>query len=797
MKRLLFLFAFLLVICRPALAQEFEIKRYDLNARVDVRQHLIEVQSRLQMVNLSAADLLDKLLLAGADKPRLTLFLNPKAKVASMTVNGASVPLKTAEDARNNVIRVSTDITSAITSAREFEVGLTYTIDAKDRTQFLRVSEGEVFALPSSFWFPVIHTPFGEHGADTAPFGLTVTAPAGHRVVSSGIRKSDTAFEQSLAALPFFVTGDFDLISKGGDPALIEVYAQKGLDEGGMQQAQRLLSEAERSFAFLTKYFGVPAGAPWRAISVSGFGSTSVSDTNVSQSRESSYVTTGTLILDDSYFKRDVLDLGTIEIINGSASRIWIDGRVLLRGRGAGMLRDALPTYLIARYLGERNGEAELEAAFERYRRAYAPLARGSDAALNLITSNDRNYASSMFNKGALVWRLFEKRLGQQTLDATIRQVLDRQQVDVLTLAEWRGPLCGKARCGNVRSVLQGTGAQQKAVTDLFAQWIESVVVPDFAIGQPQKGSAGMESTIVNFGNGDFDVDVVAVTDKGEKLRLKVTVKGGEYGTIAFPSDKNIVAVEADPQKIIPQKDYSNDSFPRKASASDLFGQANVAFSKNDLVTAEAKAREALASDPDSPSLEAFLGRVLLAAKKNADGAAMLNTALKNELLPLQAYAWAHLGLGALAVEEKKPVEAARHFRLAAAADIDPVTTMTARNGMIAAETEAGAIKIPDEVRAFLKQMDAAILQSSAEALNPNVDLGNLRRFAQSLVIRKPAVWVSEPSRVEALDQNRLAVDVGVRIKLDNKDYSGRAVYILRRVGGKLLLGEVPIFDVK
>jgi hypothetical protein len=797
MKRLLFVFIVLFTISGRASAQEFEIKRYDLNARVDVREHLIEVQARLQLVNLSAADLLDKLLLGGADKPRLTFFLNPKAKVAVMTVNGASVVVKTAEDARNNLIRVSTDITSTITTAREFEVGMNYTIDAKDRTQFLRVSEGEAFALPSSFWFPVVHTPFGEHGADTAPFGLTVAPPAGHRVVSGGIRKSDTSFEQSLAALPFFVTGDFDVVSRNGDPALIEVYTQKGLDELGKQQAQKLAAEAERSFAFLTKYFAVPAAAPWRAISASGFGSTSVNDTNVSQSRESSYVTTGTLVLDDSYFKRDLLDLGTIEIISSSASRIWVDGRVLLRGRGAGMLRDALPVYLIARYLGERNGEAQLEATFERYRRAYAPLARGSDAALSLITPIDRNYTSSMFNKGALVWRLFEKQLGKEAFDSIVRQALDRQRTDVLTLAEWRNPLCSRARCANLRTALQGSGTQQKAINEIFTQWIESVLVPDFAIGQPQKGASGLESTMVNFGNGDFEVDVVAVTDKGEKLHQKVTVKGGEYGTITFPPDKVIVSVEADPEKIIPQKDYSNDSFPRKPSAGDLFGQANVAFSKNDLATAEAKAREALASAPDSPSLVAFLGRVLLAAKKNSDAAAMLNSALKNELLPIQAYAWAHLGLGTIAAEEKKPAEAARHFRMAAAADIDPATTMTARSGTIAAETEAGSIKIPDDVRAFLKQMDAAILQNSADAVNPNVDLGNLRRFAQSLVIRRPSAWVTEPSRAEQLDQNRIGIDVMVRIKLDNKDYSGRALYVLRRSGGKLILSEVPIFDVK
>jgi hypothetical protein len=63
-----------------------------------------------------------------------------------------------------------------------------------------------------------------------------------------------------------------------------------------------------------------------------------------------------------------------------------------------------------------------------------------------------------------------------------------------------------------------------------------------------------MESTIVNFGNGEFAVEILAITDKGEKLRQTVQVKGGEYGTIPLPRTKTIVSIEADPAKIIPQK---------------------------------------------------------------------------------------------------------------------------------------------------------------------------------------------------------------------------------------------------
>ena len=89
------------------------------------------------------------------------------------------------------------------------------------------------------------------------------------------------------------------------------------------------------------------------------------------------------------------------------------------------------------------------------------------------------------------------------------------------------------------------------------------------------------------------------------------------------------------------------------------------------------------------------------------------------------------------------------------------------------------------------------MLQSTAGAVNPFVDLGNLRRFAQSLVVRKPSGWETEPLRAEVWDAHRPANDVDLKIKIEGKDYSGRAVYVISQTAGKISLSEVPVFDVK
>jgi tetratricopeptide (TPR) repeat protein len=794
MKNLFLYLSLLVSFTTTAFAQEFEIKKFDLNATIVPAEYKVDVKARLQLVNLSGPDLADKILLSTTDKPRLSFYLNAKAKVEGMKINDASVTIKTSEDERNNLLRVHTDITSTIASAREFNVDIVYSIPSIDRSTSLHISNGDVLLLPSSFWYPVIHTPYAGHGADTAPVSLTVAAPAGLKLVSSGIRKSENSFEQSMAAQPFFLAGDYEVLTRGGESYPIELYFPRGVSETGKQQALRLVEEAERIISFYVKYFGVAALAPFRIIaSPARQLSTATTDT-LSQSREVTFATVGAVTLDDTFFRRDTLDLGTIELLSAAAARSWIDGQVLLRGLGTGMLRDSLPVYLATQYLGVRYGAATIEEAFERYRRSYGSIAR-NDAPLLMQSPIDRNYTTSVYNKGALVWRLMEKQVGKEKFDEALRASLTRSRVDVLSLNEWKSPLCALSRCVNFKSELLRAGANGKIIDEIFTNWIDTVLLPDFAIGQPQKTANGFESTVTNFGEGDMTIDVQATTDKGEKLRQSVTLRASEYRSVTFPANVNITTVEADPEKLFLQSNYANDASPRRPSDLESYGKANIAFSKNDFAGAEALAREALKANVNAPTLQALLGRAMLAQNKRDEALQVFTEVLKTEPLPIQAYGWAHLGLGEIAMQQNKAAEASRHYRLAAAADIDAATTIAARDGALKAES--GTAKIPEEIQQFLQKFDAAVLLSTADAINPFVELGSLRSFARSLVVRKPSIWVTTPLGAEEWDATRTAVDVKLRIKIENEDYTGRAVYVISRSGGKMRLSEVPVFDVK
>ncbi len=779
MKKLLLFFVALILLTVTAVAQEFEIRNYDLKAKIVPEANAVEVNAKMRLINLNGKELVDKLLLGTGDKPRLSFFLNPKIKVSSMKINGAEAAFKTSENPRLGLMSVYADITSSIALLPEFEVEISYVINS-ERGVGLRISGSESHLLPNSFWIPVSHTPYAEHGADTAPFMLNVTAPSG-QVISSGNRKDENTFEQSLAAQPYFFAGNYEVTTAtAAKNAKVEIYAPRGLDANGKQQLQRLSEEAVKIVNYYSEYFATPQMGAFRIVA------TSTTGINFAES--------GGVAIDESFFRRNVLDLGTIELLASAAARSFIDGRVLLRGRGAGMMRDGLPVYMTANYFGSRFGEAERNAAFERYRRAYEPLARGSDTALLMQSSYDRNYTTAMYNKGALVWRLIETKLGRATFDAYIRSMLDRQRVDVLSLTEWKAPLCRVARCANVKSDLTVKSAELK---DIFSQWIETVIGPDFAVGQPKDVATGVESAIVNFGNGDLTVDVTASTESGEKINRSVAVKGGEYGTITFPAGTKISRIEVDPDKIYPQKDYSNDVYPRRPSTGDLYGQASLAFGKKEYAASETKLKEALAADPNASIVQALLGRVQVILNKNDEAQKSFNEALKQIPISLQAFAWAHLGLGTIALQKNQWVEAVNHFKLVSASEQDQSTTISAFDGALKAEQGAKSINIPEDVRAFIKQLDDALLQGTAEALNPLVETSNLREFVKRVTASKPTIWATEIMRTEALDSERIIVDATVKVKIVGREGAGRAIYVLTRSGGKFRLSEVPVFDVK
>ncbi|HEY6400134.1 MAG TPA: hypothetical protein VI479_01915, partial [Blastocatellia bacterium] len=86
MKKLFFCSISILLLSSIGFAQEFEIKKYEINARVVPEEQKVDAQAKLSLVNLSDPDLAERILLSPDNKPRLSFYLNPKAKVEAMKV---------------------------------------------------------------------------------------------------------------------------------------------------------------------------------------------------------------------------------------------------------------------------------------------------------------------------------------------------------------------------------------------------------------------------------------------------------------------------------------------------------------------------------------------------------------------------------------------------------------------------------------------------------------------------------------------------------------------------------------
>src|SRR5262249_35744700 len=231
-----------------------------------------------------------------------------------------------------------------------------------------------------------------------------------------------------------------------------------------------------------------------------------------------------------------------------------------------------------------------------------------------------------------------------------------------------------------------------------------------------------------------------------------------------------------------------------------LLNQSIAAFNKAQLADAESKLRQAVSYDPRNALLHAWLARTLAAEKKLDEAVSEANAATKAEPPVGPALAWARIALGQVALARNHAADAARQFRAAAAEADEATAQFAAHEGMVqAARAAATTLQADESLRAYVTQLDTATKQPPSDKLFALVIKNNLKRFVQGLTVSRPASWTTEILHVEPLDANRVALDVGLKVKAEGKDQAGTAVFVLSRVGNTWLLEDVPhpLFSVK
>src|SRR5262249_3475284 len=173
----------------------------------------------------------------------LSLRLNPKAEIKSVTVGSATASYKSGTETRGNAQRVTITLPSAVAANQTVTATVEYRLPLGDNTGAAAISPVGSQFLPQSMWYPMANNAFAVRGADYAPFRLTVT---GGSALSSGNDKSaggNSVFEQPLYGQPFFVSGDWDRVEASTAKG-ISAYLPKGASADEQKQAQALISLA-------------------------------------------------------------------------------------------------------------------------------------------------------------------------------------------------------------------------------------------------------------------------------------------------------------------------------------------------------------------------------------------------------------------------------------------------------------------------------------------------------------------------------------------------------------------------
>jgi hypothetical protein len=612
------------------------------------------------------------------------------------------------------------------------------------------------------------NSPYSARGADTAPFRLTVNIP---NAISSGTEKvgpaGSVAFEQSLHGQPFFVQGDWDKLEGAADGKGVIVLLEKGAAPDDRKRAEALIAFAAAVRAFYATALGPAPDVPIRLVAVR---------------RGAGFSDAGTVLFDADTLRLPKIDAATALSIAEAIARLWIGGQTPVHGEGGGVLRDALVRFLATQVLEKQFGADAVKSELYRQRLAYATVAQ-RDGPLARTSQLDSAYFASVPNRGAMFWRLVDRRLGREVFTSVLRAALQAGKTDANGL-----------NLPAVREALVARGGESLKV--LLDQQLDQVIDTDLMIGLPQQRGAEWVSALRNLGSIDVTVTVAGFTERGEQVVAEVTVPAKNFSEAVFKTPAKIVRVEVDPDKLYPQLDYGNDMMPRGKDLSQALNEASLQLGAQDFVKAEATARAMLTSAPRFQEAQIILARALLGENRIEEAERIFGAEL-DEPLPFTAtLAWANIGLGEIAMKRSQFAEAVKRFNDAVVASRDYPSSLAARAARIRAEAAANTVPPVDEAaRTFIAQLSQAVVSNKKAELESRIVSGELVRFINASIGTE--FWETKVVRTEQINANLIAADVQIRANKLGTVGAGTAVLMLARTPSGWKLSGIELFEVR
>jgi tetratricopeptide repeat protein len=751
----------LLCLCAHVAAQTpasviWQVNSFDVSANVQQAERTLNVVATLNATNVG-----------GAAGRTLTVRLNSKASVKSVAVNGAAATFRPGAESRGDLQKLEIALPSQVAPSGSTSVSVTYTLPVESNSGLSAISPIGTQFLPLSFWYPMPNTPYTVRGGDTASFRLTVNMPD---VISSGVDKSSagsSSFEQSLHGQPFFVQGDWDKVDGTGDGKGVVVLMEKGLGAEERKRAEALIAFAGAARGYFAAAFGPAPDVPIRIVSVR---------------RGAGFSDGGTVLIDADTLRLPKIDAATALSVAEATARFWIGGQAPVRGEGGGVLRDALVRFLATQFLEKQFGKDAVQSELYRERLAFVAVAQ-RDGPLARASQLDSTYFGSVPNRGAMFWRLVDRKLGHDAFMEVLKAAVQAGKTDAagMTLAGVREALAAKG------------GGSLKTLID---QQLDQVVDTDLMVGLPQQRQGESVAALRNLGSIDVTVTVAGTTDRGEQVLAEATVPARNFAEAVFKTPAKIVRVEVDPEKLYPQLDYGNDVVPRAKDLPDALNEATLQLGAQDFAKAEATARAMIATAPRFQEARILLARALLGENKIEEAEKLFRSALEEGLPFAATLAWGNIGLGEIAMKRNQPAEAAKLFTNAVIASRDYPSSLAARAARIRAEAAANnAPPIDPGVQTFVGQLSQAVVSNKKAELESRIVSGELVRFINASIGTE--TWETKVVRTEPVNANLIAADVQIRLNKLGTAGSGTAVLMLARTPAGLKLSGIELFEVR
>jgi tetratricopeptide (TPR) repeat protein len=719
----------------------WEVQKYDITATLPSAEtdRFLNARAVLNLRNASASA-----------ASSLTLRISPSAEVASVKMNGGTADFSKGEEkvGSGTLQRIILRGVS-VPAGGNLSVEVTYKLKVDENTGLSALSPVGSQFLPLSFWYPTPNSWFFARGADFAPVRLQVNSVNGLTVASPGTESG--AFEQKLNGQPFFVTGSWDAVNASN----VSVLLPKGASADEQKRGQELAALATEAKAFTANLLGTAPDAPLQIVAVR---------------RGSGFSSGGTILIDENVFRRQKIDVLTAMTVAEAVAKMWLGGTVKVEGDGGGVIREGLSRFIATQFLESKFGKEIADIERLRQRTAYAAVVK-RDAPLMTVSPLDDYYYTTNANKGAMIWRLLAKKLGQDEFFNVIRANIKDGAVDL--------------------AKLRGAFSSQK---DFLDYAFDQITDMDLIIGLPQVNGSNAKMALRNSGSVDAVVDIVATTDDGKKLRASATIPAKNFGEVSFNTTSKIVRVEVDGDKLFPQLDYSNDIKPVEIDESDLLLFAKKPFDKQDFVTAEKNARLVLRDNPRYDDVRVLLARALLAQNRTADAEKEFRAVLDEKLPTARSLAWANVGLGEVSVKSNQNAQAIQYFNEAIKADADFGATLAARQDKVKANA---SLNNDEGIKAFFAQFDKAAISGRKADLEALVLSGEIPRFAGGIG-GQAQEWTTRIVQIDKTDATHAVVETNLNIKMLNKSSeSGTAVYRLTLVGNNWKLSGVDMFEVR